>query len=86
MSSLPAKNETLLLKQPTLSTDQIAFLYAGDIWIAERGGARSQRRSARRLSTPRTPTGGSSVTAGSFPGRRIKTSAMPPVPIHSIPW
>lgn len=50
MPQVPVLQETLLLKQPTLSAEQIAFLYAGDIWIADRGGgARSQPRNPRRL-------------------------------------
>jgi tricorn protease len=42
--------ETLLLKQPTLSAEQLAFLYAGDLWIAdlaERDGLHALR--PRRL-------------------------------------
>lgn len=35
--------ETLLLKQPTVSRDHVAFLYAGDIWIAGRDGSHPRR-------------------------------------------
>ena len=35
--------ETLLLKQPTVSTEQVAFLYASDIWIANRDGSNPRR-------------------------------------------
>ena len=38
--------ETLLLRQPALSKDHIAFVYAGDIWIADGSG-----RDARRLTS-----------------------------------
>jgi tricorn protease len=38
------QEETLLLRQPTVSADHVAFVYAGDIWIANRDGS-----SARRL-------------------------------------
>ena len=37
---------TLLLRQPALSKDHLAFVYAGDIWIADRSG-----RDARRLTS-----------------------------------
>jgi tricorn protease len=50
MSQSLAENETLLLKQPTLSADQIAFLYAGDIWVIERDdGAQNAAHLPRRL-------------------------------------
>jgi len=38
------QEETLLLRQPTVSAKHVAFVYAGDIWIADREGG-----SARRL-------------------------------------
>jgi len=38
--------ETLLLRQPALSKDHLAFVYAGDIWIANWSG-----RDARRLTS-----------------------------------
>jgi len=41
-------NNTLLLKQPTVSTDQIAFLYAGDIWTAGRDGSHPRRLTAQK--------------------------------------
>jgi tricorn protease len=36
-------DETLLLRQPALSKDHLAFVYAGDIWIADRSGAGARR-------------------------------------------
>lgn len=30
--------DTLLLRQPTVSRDHLAFVYAGDIWLADRDG------------------------------------------------
>jgi len=42
-SSASAQEQTLLLSQPDLSGDHIAFVYAGDIWIADRDGAHPQR-------------------------------------------
>ena len=32
---------TLLLRQPSVSRDHIAFVYAGDIWVSNRAGAKS---------------------------------------------
>jgi tricorn protease len=34
---------TLLLRQPTISKDHLAFLYAGDIWLADRTGQNPRR-------------------------------------------
>ncbi len=39
--------ETLLLKQPTISSDAVAFLYAGDIWMAGRDGSYPRRLTAQ---------------------------------------
>ncbi|MBN2392225.1 MAG: PD40 domain-containing protein [Anaerolineae bacterium] len=46
--------ETLLLKQPTVSAEYVAFLYAGDLWIAERDGSAPRRLTAQQgeKSTP----------------------------------
>jgi len=41
-----AQDQTLLLKQPALSKNHIAFVYAGDIWVADRDG-----KNARRLTS-----------------------------------
>jgi len=38
-----AGEETLLLRNPTVSAEQIAFVYAGDIWITGREGGQAQR-------------------------------------------
>ena len=38
-----APPETLLLREPALSRDRLAFSYAGDIWIAGRDGSNPQR-------------------------------------------
>ena len=35
--------ETLLLKEPALSADRLAFVYAGDIWVANRDGSAPRR-------------------------------------------
>jgi len=36
-------DETLLLRDPDISQNHIAFVYAGDIWLADRDGKNSQR-------------------------------------------
>ncbi len=48
--SLPAaaqdnqdNNETLLLRMPAISANSIAFVYAGDIWLADRDGNNTRR-------------------------------------------
>ncbi len=38
--------ETLLLKQPTVSADYVAFLYAGELWRADRDGGHPRRLTA----------------------------------------
>lgn len=48
MPPVPALRETLLLKQPTLSAELLAFLYAGDIWVAERDGCYPRRLTAQK--------------------------------------
>lgn len=43
MNTHTPAQETLLLKQPTVSQEHIAFLYASDIWIADRNGDNPRR-------------------------------------------
>jgi tricorn protease len=38
-----ANGPTLLLRQPTVSQDCVAFLYAGDLWVADRAGGNPRR-------------------------------------------
>ncbi len=38
-----ADEPTLLLRQPTVSADHVAFTYAGDLWIADRDGGHPRR-------------------------------------------
>ena len=38
--------QTLLLRQPSVSRDHIAFVYAGDIWLTDRNGQNPQRLTA----------------------------------------
>ncbi len=35
--------QTLLLRQPDISADKLAFVYAGDIWVANRDGSNPRR-------------------------------------------
>lgn len=35
--------QTLLLSQPAISKDRLAFVYAGDLWVADRAGKNPQR-------------------------------------------
>ena len=35
--------QTLLLAQPAISKDRLAFVYAGDLWVASRDGKNPQR-------------------------------------------
>jgi len=44
--AIVADDETLLLRFPTISRDHVAFVYAGDLWVAPRAGG-----DARRLTT-----------------------------------
>src|SRR6185295_18892477 len=46
LTVLPASGAELWLRQPALSRDQIAFAYAGDLWVIPRAGG-----DARRLTT-----------------------------------
>lgn len=61
-ATLPVAAETLMLEQPTVSADNIAFVYAGDIWVADRDGG-----NVRRLTTdPATETNPSLSPDGSM--------------------
>lgn len=68
---MPTKPETLLLKQPTVSTNHVAFLYAGDIWIADRDGSQPRRLTVHKgeKSTPVfSPDGQWIAFSGSYDG------------------
>jgi tricorn protease len=71
---LPASaDQTLLLRQPTLSQDKLAFVYAGDLWVAERDGSRPRRltSSPAEESHPMfSPDGKSIAFAGSYEGNK----------------
>src|SRR5690606_27148354 len=40
---LQAQEETLLLRNPSVSQSHVAFVYGGDIWIADKSGANARR-------------------------------------------
>jgi tricorn protease len=63
--------ETLLLKQPAVSAEHVAFLYAGDIWIAGRDGGNPRRLTAQKgmKSTPTfSPDGQWIAFSGNYDG------------------
>ncbi len=43
LTTVKASERTLLLKSPTISNTQVAFVYAQDIWLAERDGQHPRR-------------------------------------------
>lgn len=46
LPALAQAESTLLLRQPALSADRLAFVYAGDIWVANRDGSDPRRLTA----------------------------------------
>ncbi|RPJ46879.1 MAG: protease, partial [Chloroflexi bacterium] len=63
--------ETLLLKQPTLSADAIVFLYAGELWTAGRDGSSPRRLTAqkgRKLTPMFSPDGQWIAFSGDYDG------------------
>jgi tricorn protease len=46
--AVPARIDARMMRQPAVSATQIAFVYAGDVWLAEKGGG-----VAVRISSPR---------------------------------
>ena len=49
-----ATRETLLIRQPALTADHLAFVYAGDLWVADRDGT-SPRRLTSNPAEEHTP-------------------------------
>ena len=56
--------QTLLLKQPSISADKLAFVYAGDIWLANRDGSNPRRltSSPAQENSPSFSPGGTQIT------------------------
>ncbi len=66
-----AQTETLLLKQPTISAEHLAFLYAGDLWVAGRDGSHPRRLTAqkgRRIFPVFSPDGRWIAFSGDYDG------------------
>ncbi|MCE5208959.1 MAG: PDZ domain-containing protein [Chloroflexi bacterium] len=42
------QKETLFLRQPSVSKNEIAFIYAGDVWIANKDGSNPRRLTAQK--------------------------------------
>jgi len=64
-----AAQQTLLLRQPALSQDRLAFVYAGDIWIARPDGSQPRRLTSHPAeeNTPVfSPDGRSIAFAGNY--------------------
>jgi len=62
-------DQTLLLRQPDVSADAVAFVYAGDIWIAERDGSAPRRLTtdpAEESEPHFSPDGSMIAFAGSY--------------------
>lgn len=66
-----APSETLLLQNPDISADHVCFVYANDLWIADRtgGAARRLTSSSGRETTPRfSPDGQWIAFTGQYDG------------------
>jgi tricorn protease len=64
-----AAQQTLLLRQPAVSQDRLAFVYAGDIWVADLDGSQPQRLTSHPAeeNTPVfSPDGQSIAFAGTY--------------------
>jgi len=68
---IPARIDARMMRQPAVSATQIAFVYAGDIWLAEKGGGVAVRISSPRgeESFPRfSPDGTQLAFSGDYDG------------------
>ena len=71
--TLAAQIDARLLRQPDVSATQIAFVYAGDIWVAPKGGGVAVRLSSPRgeESFPRfSPDGKAIAFTGDYDGNQ----------------
>jgi tricorn protease len=67
----PARIDARMMREPAVSATQIAFVYAGDIWIADKGGGLAMRLSSPRgeESFPRfSPDGSLLAFTGDYDG------------------
>lgn len=66
-----AAEPTLMLRQPAVSKDHLAFVYAGDLWLADRNGGNARRLTTHAASefAPRfSPDGRSIAYSASYDG------------------
>jgi len=66
-----AAEPTLMLRQPAASKDHLAFVYAGDLWLADRSGGNARRLTSHAASefAPRfSPDGKSIAFSASYDG------------------
>jgi tricorn protease len=66
-----ASEPTRMLRQPALSRDHLAFVYAGDLWLADRNGQNVRRLTAHpaeEVGPIFTPDGKSVVFTGRYDG------------------
>lgn len=66
-----AAEPTLMLRQPAVSKDHLAFVYAGDLWLADRSGANARRLTSHAASefAPRfSPDGRQIAFSASYDG------------------
>ena len=72
-SSSPAGVDARMLRYPDVSTNRIAFVYAGDIWVAPKSGGAAMRLSSPRgeESFPRfSPDGSQIAFSGNYDGNQ----------------
>lgn len=66
-----AAEPTLMLRQPAVSKDHLAFVYAGDLWLADRSGGNARRLTSHAASefAPRfSPDGKQIAFSASYDG------------------
>ncbi|HEY1129899.1 MAG TPA: PDZ domain-containing protein [Roseateles sp.] len=66
-----AADPTLMLRQPAVSKDHLAFVYAGDLWLADRNGGNARRLTSHAASefAPRfSPDGRQIAFSASYDG------------------
>lgn len=66
-----AAEPTLMLRQPAVSKDHLAFVYAGDLWLADRSGGNARRLTSHAAAefAPRfSPDGRSIAFSASYDG------------------